>query len=180
MIRNIISRIRSIVRNNRMNYYLRLGVKIGENSKIEKDVFLDPSFPWLIEIGKNVTIAPRTFILAHDASTKKGIGYTKLATVNIGDDVFIGANCTILPNVTIGKGSIIGAGSIVTKDIPEKSLAVGNPAKVICSVDKYYEKNKKILNKENLYGSEWKRESITENMKSEQNKQLEDKVGFIV
>ena len=37
-----------------------------------------------------------------------------------------------------------------------------------------------LLNKENLYGSEWKRESITENMKSEQNKQLEDKVGFIV
>ena len=48
----------------------------------------------------------------------------------IGDRVWIGANVTILKGVTIGNDAVIGAGSVVTKDIPEKAIAVGNPAKV--------------------------------------------------
>ena len=51
----------------------------------------------------------------------------------IEEDVWIGSNCNILPNVLIGKGSIIGAGSVVTKNIPEYSIAAGVPAKVIKS-----------------------------------------------
>jgi acetyltransferase-like isoleucine patch superfamily enzyme len=51
--------------------------------------------------------------------------------INIADDVWIGANCVITAGVSIGKHSIIGAGSVVTKDIPDFSIAVGNPAKVI-------------------------------------------------
>ena len=127
--------LRKIISKRRSLYYHKLGIKIGKNSKIEKDVFIDPSFPWLVSIGNNVTIAPRTFILAHDGSTKKQIGYSKIGRVIIEDNVFIGANCTILPNVKIGQNSIIGAGSVVTKDIPENVLAVGNPAKVIKKYD---------------------------------------------
>lgn len=51
--------------------------------------------------------------------------------INIGDDVWIGTNVTILDGVNIGRGSVIGAGSVVTKDIPDYSVAVGNPARVI-------------------------------------------------
>ena len=51
--------------------------------------------------------------------------------INIGDNVWLGANVTVLPGVTIGKNSVIGAGSIVTKDIPENVVAVGNPCKVV-------------------------------------------------
>lgn len=51
--------------------------------------------------------------------------------VTINDDVWIGANVTILPGVTIGEGAIIGAGSVVTKNIPEYSICVGNPCKKI-------------------------------------------------
>lgn len=51
--------------------------------------------------------------------------------ITIGDDVWIGANCVILPGVHIHNGAVIGAGSVVTKDIPANAIAVGNPAKVI-------------------------------------------------
>jgi Acetyltransferase (isoleucine patch superfamily) len=56
---------------------------------------------------------------------------TLVAKIVIEDDVWIGANATILPGVKVGRGSVIGAGSVVNKDIPEYSLAVGVPAKVI-------------------------------------------------
>ena len=55
--------------------------------------------------------------------------------VAIGEDVWIGSNCIIVPGVTIGKKSVIGAGSVVTKDVPAFSLAVGNPAKVVKQYD---------------------------------------------
>lgn len=54
-------------------------------------------------------------------------------------------NCTVLKGVTIGDNCIIGIGSIVTKDIPANSVAIGNPAKVVCSLDEYFEKEKTIL-----------------------------------
>lgn len=56
------------------------------------------------------------------------------APVIIGDNVFIGAGCKIMKGVKIGKNSVIGAGSIVTKSIPENSIAVGNPAKVVSAI----------------------------------------------
>ncbi|MBQ8809088.1 MAG: acyltransferase [Bacteroidales bacterium] len=51
--------------------------------------------------------------------------------IKLGDDVWIGANSVVLPGVTIGRGAVVGAGSVVTKDIPEYAIAVGNPAKII-------------------------------------------------
>ena len=62
--------------------------------------------------------------------------------IKIGNNVWLGENVTILKNVTIGDNVIIGAGSIVTKSIPSNSVAVGIPAKVISSLDSYYEKRK--------------------------------------
>ena len=63
--------------------------------------------------------------------------------VSIGNNVFIGAGSIILPGVNIGDKAVIGAGSVVTKDIPTNSVAVGNPAKVICSYDEYMQKQKR-------------------------------------
>lgn len=70
---------------------------MGKNVHIQEGVILDPGHCWLIDIGDNVTIAPRVHILCHDASTKNGIGYTKIGVVKIENNVFIGANTTILP-----------------------------------------------------------------------------------
>ena len=66
----------------------------------------------------------------------------KISLVRIGNNVFIGAKTTVLPNVKIGNNVVIGAGSIVTNDIPDNSLAVGNPARVIGSTDDYLKKKK--------------------------------------
>lgn len=95
---------------------------------------IDMTNPYLISIGDNVTITNST-ILTHDASLKETLGYTFVSKVTIGNNVFIGYNSTILPGVSIGDNVVVGAGSVVTKDIPSNSVAVGNPCRVIKSYD---------------------------------------------
>lgn len=120
-------------------FFLRLmGVSIGDNTFVGSHVTLDSSYPRKIVIGNNCGIATGTIILAHrrDVTEYSGDkGYNdypfKVMDVVINDNVQIGTNSTILPGVVIGKGSIVGAGSVVTKNIPQYSLAVGVPAKVI-------------------------------------------------
>ena len=112
---------------------ISMGMTVGSNFKRLHGVILDPGHCWLITIGDNVTMAPRVHILCHDASTKQFLNYTKIGRVTIGDNVFIGAESVVLPGVTIGSNVIIGANSTVTHDIPENSVAVGSPARVICS-----------------------------------------------
>lgn len=122
------------------------GLRLGENVTIEKGVVIEPSMPWLVEIGNKVTLAPQVYILAHDASTKIPMGMTKVGRVVIGNNVFVGARTIILPNVKIGDNVVIGSGSIVTKDIESNSVVVGNPARKISSLDEYIKKNKEIYN----------------------------------
>ena len=100
-------------------------------------------------------MAPRAHILAHDASTGLFNGYTKIANVKIGNNVFIGAGAIVLMGVTVGDNVIIGAGSIVIKDIPANSVAAGNPAKVICSLDDYLKKEALEMTEENTFDEEF-------------------------
>lgn len=64
--------------------------------------------------------------------------------VVIGNYVYIGANALIMPGVTIGDNVLVAAGSVVTKSIPPRMVVAGNPAKIICSIDEYYERNKQF------------------------------------
>ena len=107
---------------------ISMGMKVGKNFKRLNGVILDPSHCWLIEIGDNVTMAPNVHVLCHDASTKQFLGYTKIGRVNIGNNVFIGAETVILPGVNIGNDVVIGANSTVTKDIPDGVVLAGSPA----------------------------------------------------
>ena len=88
---------------------------------------IDTSHGYLIEIGDNVTIS-HAEIQAHDASTKKILGYSKVGKVRIGNNVFVGTQAVILPGVTIGDCVMVAAGSVVNKDIPSNVLVAGSPA----------------------------------------------------
>ncbi len=125
----------------------RGGGSIGANVHIFNS-YIDPLFPFLISIGDNTTLTD-VKVLAHDASTKKQLGYTKIGKVTIGSNCFIGAKTVILPGVTIGDNVIVGAGSIISKDIPSNSVAVGNPCRVIKSYDEYIKQQASMMTDEN-------------------------------
>lgn len=129
------------------------GVKIGKNVQL-LNAHIDWNHGFLISIGNNVTIT-NAAILSHDGSTKGFIGYSKIGNVTIGDNVFIGYGSVVLPNVTIGNNVIVGAGSIVTKNIPENSVVVGNPARVIMTLDKYLEKQKANMKTKPVFHKAW-------------------------
>ena len=116
------------------------GVKIGDNVDLI-NAEIDYCFGHLITIGNNVTIT-NSVVLAHDASTKKELGYSKIGCVDIGDNVFIGYGSIILPNVRIGNKVIVGAGTVVSKDIPDNVVVVGPNAKIIGTYDDYMDKNR--------------------------------------
>ena len=87
-----------------------------------------------VEFGDNVFIGPNCgfYTAGHPIDAKlrnKGLEYVR--PIKVGNDVWFGGNVVVLPGVTIGDNVVIGAGSIVTKDIPSKVVAYGNPCKVI-------------------------------------------------
>lgn len=89
-----------------------------------------------VNIGANTLIAMHTCIVSsnHTMPIKRELIRDHpdlLLPVSIGTDVWIGANCSILGGLNIGNGAVVGAGSVVTQDLPEYAVAVGNPAKII-------------------------------------------------
>ena len=91
-----------------------------------------------VYIGDNVMIGPNTTIttVGHPITPKGRREHMAQATeIRIGDDVWLGANVTVLPGVTIGNNVVIGAGAVVNRDIPDNSLAVGVPARVIREIE---------------------------------------------
>lgn len=160
---------------------IKRGMKVGNNFSRQQGCFIDPSHCWLISIGNNVTFSIRVTILAHDASMKQMLGYARIAKVNIEDDVFIGANATILPGVNIGKGAIIGANTVVTKDVPAGCVVAGNPAKIIYTEEQWQEKIKQEFSTSIHFGEEYTmRKNITNELKDKMIKLMGNKTAFIV
>lgn len=129
----------------------RNGLRVGQNFKMMGQCRIDFSHCWHITIGNNVTLAPRVHILAHDASTWRPLGYTKVANVRIGNNVFIGAGSTVLPGVTIGDDCIIGAASLVSRSIPAGHVAAGNPARVLMTTADYLDKQRAKMTLDNCF-----------------------------
>ena len=112
----------------------------GMNITVGRNVFINSGCRFQdqggITIGNDVLIGHNVIIatLNHDmAVSRRGdlIG----APVTIGDSAWIGSGSIILPGVTVGRGAVIGAGSVVTKDVPERAVVVGVPAKQVRTVD---------------------------------------------
>ena len=122
----------------RQKYWKKCGVKATGHFHVGADVYFDAQCAEYLTIEDDVWISARSIILLHKRDISNyGVGdtYTDQPTgplpVYIGRRVAIGMGCIIMPGVTIGEGAVIGAGSVVTKDIPAWTVAVGHPAKVI-------------------------------------------------
>lgn len=156
------------------------GMIVGTNFKRLNGVILDPDHCWLIEIGNNVTIAPRVHILCHDASTKQYLGFTKIGNVTIGNNVFIGAESVIMPGVTLGDDVIIGANSTVTNSIPANSVAVGSPAKVICTTEEYIDKERQRMENAPCYSEKYTlRQNVSKELRDEMKMTIAGKIGYV-
>ena len=124
-------------------YARKKGVTIGEHCRIYIKSW--GSEPFLIHLGNHVTVTSGVKFITHDGSTclvydAQGKRYQRFAPIHVGSHVFIGVNSIIMPGVSIGSNVVIGAGSVVTKDIPDHSVAIGVPAKVVSSFADYQAK----------------------------------------
>lgn len=152
---------------------VRRGLRVGKNLKRLNQVIIDDSHAWLITIGDDVTLAPRVHILAHDASTKIHLGYSKIGCVTIGNRVFVGAEAVILPGVTIGDDVIIGANSTVTHDIPAGMVVAGSPARVLYTTEEYLNKEREHMKICPVYGEEFTmRGGITPDLQERQQQEI--------
>jgi acetyltransferase-like isoleucine patch superfamily enzyme len=117
----------------RIKFHKWRGVNIGNNVMIGLQVTLDHSYPEMISIEDDVSLAGNNYLLTHSNPyphfEKVLKSYT--APVIIKKGAWLGIGAIILPEVTIGEYSIIAAGSVVTKSIPDKVIAGGMPAKVL-------------------------------------------------
>lgn len=119
------------------------GVKVGKGSKINRTVQIDDSNPNLVEIGRNVWVTAGVIILCHQRDLshyRVGVPVMdcplKEGKVVIKDGAHVGVGAILMPGVTVGKGSVIGAGAVVVSDIPDYSVAVGVPARIIKEFNK--------------------------------------------
>lgn len=112
----------------------------AHNTRIGKNVYINSNSTWIdtspITVGDRTLMGPNCSFYSGshptDPSVRDGTnGPEAGAPITIGEDCWLGGNVVVVPGVTIGRGCTIGAGSVVTKDIPPFSVAVGNPARVI-------------------------------------------------
>lgn len=165
IIKEILYRIRGEYTTEKL---ISMGMKVGKNFGRLHGVILDPSHCWMIEIGDDVTMAPRVHVLCHDASTKVHLGYTKIGKVKIGN------------NVTLGNNVIVGANSTVTKSFPDNVVIAGSPAKIITKTDEYLKKQKEQMETAPCYGEDYTlRGNLTEEKKQQMQQELEDKIGYV-
>lgn len=111
-------------------------ISFGKNCFVNVNCYFMDGAP--ISLGDNVFVGPFTgfYTANHPLDYKRrNQGLEKAGKITVGNNVWFGANCNIMPGVTIGDGTVIAAGSVVTKDIPANSLAMGVPAKVVKVID---------------------------------------------
>jgi maltose O-acetyltransferase len=159
---------------------VRYGLQLGDDVYFAGGVMVDPGLPWLVSIGDRATLAPRVVVLAHDASTRRTLGYARIGRVHIGAGAFVGAGSIVLPGVTIGDGAIIGAGSVVRHDVPPGMVAVGNPARVIKAVDDYLADQREEMDRWPHFSEAYTiRGGVTEAQRAEMLAALENGPAFI-
>ncbi|MDC0199415.1 acyltransferase [Candidatus Nitrosopelagicus sp.] len=116
------------------------GVKIGKNCHFNPYVLIDLIYPQMVEIGNNVTLGSNSMIFAHSNPSanlflKQGEFPRKISKVKIKSGAVINPGAIIIAGVTVGENSIISPRSVVTQDIPDYCIAIGNPARVVKKIN---------------------------------------------
>jgi maltose O-acetyltransferase len=124
-----------------------LGMHIGKGVNLPMSTWIDESHCCLISIGDNCGFGEACAILAHDAMPNEYIDATRIGLVRIHASCHFGMRTIILPGVEIGPRAIVGANSVVVRDIPPDSVASGNPARVVLSMEEYLEKHRQGMKK---------------------------------
>ena len=158
-LKNIQLRIARTSAKSYVKYLRSIGVEIGENIDFHggvKNISIDITRPSLVTIGSNISFNKNFTLITHDwggyvLRNKYNDFIPSSGPVKLGNNIVFGRNVTVLKGVTIGDNCIIGLNSIVNKDIPSNSVAVGSPAKVISSLDDYYKKRKQECINEALF-----------------------------
>jgi maltose O-acetyltransferase len=159
----------------------KMGMKLGKGVNLPPSTWIDTSHCFLISIGDNCGFGEECLILAHDAMPNEFLDASRLGRVTIHESCHFGARTVILPGVEIGPRSIVGAGSVVISDIPPNTLAAGNPAKVICSMDEYLEKHRQAMKTMPLFQfKEYDLNYITPERMREMLEKLEKTAGYMV
>lgn len=129
-----------------INFLRKKGISVGSGTTImSRTCNIDLTRPSLVSIGNSCYINENFTLLTHDWVTKVFLNsgrefINSSGAVKIGNNVSFGQNVMVLKGVSIGDNCFVGAGSIVTKDIPANSIAVGTPCKVVMSLEDYYQK----------------------------------------
>lgn len=144
----------------------------GQGAKIGSDceIYASASFgsePYLISIGNHVRVNAGVQFVTHDGGMwvlreyiDGGDRFDLFGKISVGNNVHIGTNSIIMPGVSIGSNVIVGCCAIVTHDIPDNSVVVGVPARVIESIDEYYAKNKDFIVNTKLMSYKQKKEFL--------------------
>lgn len=124
-----------------------LGVTVGDRCRllqVNRATF--GSEPYLVRLGDHVTVTSEVRFVTHDGGVwvfrDEHPDIDLIRPIEVRDNVFLGMRSTILPGVTIGRNSIVAAGAVVAKNVPEGSVVAGVPARVVQSVDAYFEKHR--------------------------------------
>lgn len=135
--------IKKIIKNSKENLIIEpnFWCDYGHNIELGEDFYANHNLTILdgakVKFGNNVFIGPNCsfYTAAHPIDAKqRNAGLEYAHPITVGDNVWFGGNVVVLPGVSIGNNSIIGGGSVVTKDIPDHVIAVGNPCKVIKNI----------------------------------------------
>lgn len=141
-----------LVRNRQLRQLTKAGLQIADDCRLTGWPEWG-SEPYLISIGKRVTIAGGVAFITHDGGTwafrhRPGFEHViKYGRITIHDGCFIGYGAILLPGIEIGPNAVVAAGAVVTRSVPPDSVAAGMPASVIMSVDAYATRSRDELPK---------------------------------